>query len=106
MELKEIEDQIKELLKKKQEILDTQMKSELSKNRFRFIDYESIKYWVKILSVGECECEVLIVYAYFDSNSLNISRRFERMDWLLTGVPIVEGIFNAKLEEYIKKIKA
>lgn len=101
----ELESKIQSLIKERDEIKDTVQKSDLSKNRFRFIDYKDLKYWIKILSVGECECEVLIVYSYFDSNSINISRRFEKMDWLCTGIPTVEEIFNAKFDEYLNKIK-
>lgn len=103
--LKELKEQIEPLVKSAEEIQDTIYKAELSKDRFRFFDYETCKYWIKIVSVNERLCDIIEVFEDYSTNSCRIQRGTNSFSWLKEGIPVVEEIFNVKYNEILNKIK-
>lgn len=77
------------------------MKTELSKNRYRYCDYGEDMYWYKIISVNERSCTVLELH-------LRESNEFGSISYLTLanrGDVITEQEFIDKYNEFIKKIK-
>lgn len=103
--LKELNTKIESLTKERDEIEDTIFKSALAKDRFRFIDYGDTKYWIKIVSVNEHDCDTIELCYDILNKSYRIEREHNVFDWLLSGIPVVEQIFNTKFEEFLNKIK-
>lgn len=101
--LNELNSKIESLFKERDEIEDTIHKAALAKDRFRFIDYSETKYWIKIVSVDEHDCDTIELC--YTNNSYRITRGSNTFDWLLCSIPVVEQIFNDKLEEFLSKIK-
>lgn len=101
----ELASKIESLTKERDEIEDTIQKAQLSKNRFRFIDYFDTKYWIKIVSVEENSCDTIELCFDALTKSYRIERNHNTFNWLLSGIPTVEEIFNAKFDEFINKIK-
>ena len=103
--LKDIENQIADLLVKQGEIKDTILKDELSKNRYRCCDYGTDVYWYKIISVNEFNCTVLELHLLEPDRSYSISYCDEPLSLANRGDIITEQEFIDKYNEFIKKIK-
>lgn len=103
--LKDIENQIADLLVKQGEIKDTILKDELSKNRYRCCDYDTDVYWYKIISVNEFNCTVLELHLLEPDRSYSISYCDEPLSLANRGDIITEQEFIDKYNEFIKKIK-
>lgn len=103
--LKDIEDQIANLLIKQCEIEDTILKDALSKNRYRYCDYGEDMYWYKILSVNESSCTVLELHLVESNRSYSISYCDESLGLANRGDAITEQEFIDKYDEFINKIK-
>lgn len=101
----ELASKVDSLTKEMKEIKDTLNKASLAKERFRFIDYYNIKYWIKIISVEENNCDTIELCYDVLAKSYKIERNHNTFNWLLSGIPVVEELFNAKLDEFINKIK-
>lgn len=101
----ELASKVDSLTKEMKEIEDTLNKASLAKERFRFIDYYDTKYWIKIISVGENRCDTIELCYDTVARSYKIERNHNTFNWLLSGIPVVEELFNTKLDEFIKKIK-
>lgn len=106
-ELKEVEQKLEPLLKKRDELKDTIVKAELAKNRFRKISYVVEVYYYKILSVNENDCEVLELY--IDNHVINpyikISRYNESFTCLKSAEVISEEDFKQKYNELLNRLK-
>lgn len=103
--LKDIEDQIANLLIKQCEIEDTILKDALSKNRYRYCDYGEDIYWYKIISVNECNCTVLELHLRESNKFGSISYCEESLTLANRGNAITEQEFIDIYNEFIKKIK-
>jgi len=103
--LNELNTKIESLTKERDEIEDTIHKSTLAKDRFRFIDYGDTRYWIKIVSINEHDCDAIELCYDTLNKTYRIERGHDVFDWLLSGIPVVEQIFNAKFEEFLNKIK-
>lgn len=103
--LKDIEDQIADLLVKQCEIEDTILKDALSKNRYRCCDYDIDVYWYKIISVNEHNCTVLELHLVEPNRSYSISYCDESLGLANRGDVITEQEFIDKYNEFINKIK-
>ena len=101
----ELASKVDSLTKEMKEIKDTLNKASLANERFRFIDYYNIKYWIKIISVEENKCDTIELCYDVVAKSYRIERNHNTFNWLLSGIPVVEELFNAKLDEFINKIK-
>lgn len=102
---KELASKVDSLTKEMKEIKDTLNKASLAKERFRFIDYYDTKYWVKIISVEDNSCDTIELCYDCLTKSYRIERSHSTFNWLLSGIPVVEEIFNTKFNEFINKIK-
>lgn len=103
--LKDISKQITDLLVKQSEIQDTILKTELSKNRYRYCDYGEDMYWYKIISVNEHSCTVLELHLREYNEFGSISYCEESLTLANRGAVITEQEFIDKYNEFIKKIK-
>lgn len=103
--LKDLNKQIDSLTKQKTEIVDTLAKSELAKNRFRFLDLGTYKYWIKIQSIDTDMCTVLELFIDYDEPLIRAQKCSESFDWLMSSIPVVEEIFNAKYKEFLDNLK-
>lgn len=103
--LNELDSKIESLTKERNEIEDTIHKASLAKDRFRFIDYDDTKYWIKIVSVDEHDCDTIELCYNSVDKFYRIERGHNAFNWLLSSIPVVEEIFNVKLEEFLNKIK-
>lgn len=103
--LDDLNKQIDSLTKQKEEITDTLAKSELSKNRFRFLDLGDYKYWIKVLNIGADMCTTLELYEDYGEPLTKIQKCQESFNWLVCSIPIVEEIFNSKYKEFLDKLK-
>lgn len=101
----ELASKVDSLTKEMEEIEDTLNKASLAKERFRFIDYYNIKYWIKIISVEEDSCDTIELCYDILAKSYKIERNHSTFNWLLSGIPVVEELFNTKFNEFINKIK-
>ena len=103
--LNELNSKIESLTKERDEIEDTMCKAALAEERFRFIDYGDTKYWIKIVSINEHDCNTIELCYDTLSITYRIERGHDVFSWLLSSIPVVEQIFNDKLEEFLSKIK-
>lgn len=103
--LKDISKQIADLLVKQSEIQDTILKTELSKNRYRYCDYGEDMYWYKIISVNEHSCTVLELHLRESNEFGSISYCEESLTLANRGNVITEQEFIDVYNEFIKKIK-
>lgn len=103
--LKDISKQIADLLVKQSEIQDTILKTELSKNRYRYCDYGEDMYWYKIISVNEHGCTVLELHLRESNEFGSISYCEESLTLANRGNVITEQEFIDIYNEFIKKIK-
>lgn len=103
--LKDISKQIADLLVKQSEIQDTILKTELSKNRYKYCDYGEDMYWYKIISVNEHGCTVLELHLRESNEFGSISYCEESLTLANRGNVITEQEFIDIYNEFIKKIK-
>ena len=101
----ELASKVDSLTKEMKEIEDTSNTAYITKERFRLIDYYNIKDWIKIISVEENKCDTIELCYDVVAKSYRIERNHNTFNWLLSGIPVVEELFNAKLDEFINKIK-
>lgn len=101
--LEELKKQIEELIKKEEELEDTLAKEELAKNRFRHANYGDCEYWVKVLTVNETNCDVVLV-SHID-DSWRLSRQKESMLWLYRTEVITEETYISKFNDIYQLVK-
>ena len=104
-QLEEIYKKMNSLAKQADEIQDTIAKAELAKNRCRFLDLGDCKYWIKILTIGIAKCSVLELYTNYSEPLVRVQRCQESFSWLLSSIPVLDSIFDAKYKEFLDNVK-
>lgn len=104
-QLEEIYKKMNSLAKQANEIQDTIAKVELAKNRCRFLDLGDCKYWIKILTIGIDKCSVLELYTDYSEPLVRVQRCQESFSWLLSSIPVLDSIFDAKYKEFLDNVK-